>query len=127
MVVDPLADDRRDGDGSLGFDGAGFDSSDRDGPSNSNQYLPVAGLPLYSLTMPDGIATFTDSQGRSFLLAVGEGDSREYEPDRGNIFFDLTRANVMADVEARLKADFDRRSAEFWAGYQHRLNESKNQ
>ncbi|WP_416238036.1 choice-of-anchor I domain-containing protein [Synechococcus sp. BA-124 BA4] len=77
----------------VSFDGAGFDSSDRDGPSNSNQYLPVAGLPLYSLTMPDGIATFTDSQGRSFLLAVGEGDSREYEPDRGNIFFDLTRAN----------------------------------
>lgn len=77
----------------VSFDGAGFDSSDRDGPSNTNRYLPVAGLPLYGLTMPDGIATFTDGQGRSFLLAVGEGDSREYEPDRGNIFFDLTRAN----------------------------------
>ncbi|MCP9931536.1 esterase-like activity of phytase family protein [Cyanobium sp. AMD-g] len=78
----------------VSFDGAGFDSSDRDGTSNSNLYRPISGLPLYSLTMPDGIASFTDGQGRSFLLAVGEGDSREYEPDRGNIFFDLTRADA---------------------------------
>ncbi|MBW4531152.1 MAG: esterase-like activity of phytase family protein [Aphanothece saxicola GSE-SYN-MK-01-06B] len=80
----------------VSFDGAGFDSSDRDVDGSSgggNQYRPVSGLPLYSLTMPDGIATFTDPQGRSFLLAVGEGDSREYEPDQGNIFFDLTRAS----------------------------------
>jgi len=78
------------------FDGAGFDSSDRDVDGSSgggNQYLPVSGLPLYGLTMPDGIAAFTDAQGRNFLLAAGEGDSREYEPDEGNIFFDLTRAN----------------------------------
>ncbi len=80
----------------VSFDGAGFDSSDRDVDGSSaggNRYRPVSGLPLYGLTMPDGIAAFTDGQGRSFLLAVGEGDSREYEPDRGNIVFDLTRAN----------------------------------
>jgi 2',3'-cyclic-nucleotide 2'-phosphodiesterase (5'-nucleotidase family) len=79
------------------FDGAGFDSSDRDVDGSSgggNQYRPISGLPLYGLTMPDGIATYTDGQGRSFLLAVGEGDSREYEPDRGNIFTDLTRADA---------------------------------
>lgn len=78
------------------FDGAGFDSSDRDVDGSSgggNQYRPVSGLPLYGLTMPDGIAAFTDAQGRNFLLAVGEGDSREYEPDQGNIWFDLTRAS----------------------------------
>ncbi|WP_159820444.1 esterase-like activity of phytase family protein [Cyanobium sp. Copco_Reservoir_LC18] len=78
----------------VSFDHAGFDSSDRDGPSNSNLYRPISGLPLFGLTMPDGIAAFTDAQGRSFLLAVGEGDSREYEPDRGNIFNDLTRADA---------------------------------
>ncbi len=80
----------------VNVDGAGFDSSDRDvngSSSGGNRYLPVSGLPLYGLTMPDGIATYTDAQGRQFLLAVGEGDSREYEPDQGNIFFDLTRAN----------------------------------
>jgi 2',3'-cyclic-nucleotide 2'-phosphodiesterase/3'-nucleotidase/5'-nucleotidase len=85
----------------VSFDGAGFDSSDRDVDGSSgggNRYRPVAGLPLYGLTMPDGIAAFTDAQGRSFLLAVGEGDSREYEPDRGNIFFDLTRADASTAV-----------------------------
>ncbi len=78
------------------FDGAGFDSSDRDVDGSSgagNRYLPISGLPVYSLTMPDGIATYTDSQGRQFLLAVGEGDSREYQPDIGDVFYDLTRAS----------------------------------
>lgn len=78
------------------FDGAGFDSSDRDVDGSSgagNRYLPLSGLPVYGLTMPDGLASFTDAQGRRFLLAAGEGDSREYEPDRGNVFFDLTRAS----------------------------------
>lgn len=85
----------------VSFDGAGFDSSDRDVDGSSvggNQYRPISGLPLYGLTMPDGIAAFTDARGRSFLLAVGEGDSREYEPDRGNIFFDLTRADASTAV-----------------------------
>ena len=80
----------------VSFDGAGFDSSDRDVDGTEpggNQYRPISGLPLYALTMPDGISSYTDSQGRQFLLAVGEGDSREYEPDKGNVFFDLTRAN----------------------------------
>ncbi len=80
----------------VSFDRAGFDSSDRDvdgSSSKGNQYRPISGLPVYSLTMPDGIATYTDTQGRRFLLAAGEGDSREYEPDKGNIFFDLTRAD----------------------------------
>jgi len=80
----------------VSFDRAGFDSSDRDvngTSSGGNKYLPISGLPVYSLTMPDGIATYTDTQGRRFLLAAGEGDSREYEPDKGNIFFDLTRAD----------------------------------
>ena len=80
----------------VSFDRAGFDSSDRDVNGTSgggNKYLPISGLPVYSLTMPDGIATYTDTQGRRFLLAAGEGDSREYEPDKGNIFFDLTRAD----------------------------------
>ena len=80
----------------VNFDGAGFDSSDRDvdGSSNAgNQYRPISGLPVWGLTMPDGIATYTDAQGRQFLLAVGEGDSREYQPDEGDIFYDLTRAN----------------------------------
>jgi 2',3'-cyclic-nucleotide 2'-phosphodiesterase (5'-nucleotidase family) len=80
----------------VSFDGAGFDSSDRDvnGTSGSgNQYRPISGLPVYGLTMPDGIASYTDGQGRQFLLAVGEGDSREYEPDEGNIFYDLTGAD----------------------------------
>jgi 2',3'-cyclic-nucleotide 2'-phosphodiesterase (5'-nucleotidase family) len=80
----------------VSFDRAGFDSSDRDvngtGPSG-NQYRPVSGLPVYGLTMPDGIATYTDAQGRQFLLAVGEGDSREYRPDIGDVFYDLTRAD----------------------------------
>ena len=81
----------------VSFDRAGFDSSDRDVNGTSgggNKYLPISGLPVYSLTMPDGIATYTDNQGRRFLLAAGEGDSREYEPDKGNIFFDLTRADA---------------------------------
>ena len=82
----------------VSFDGAGFDSSDRDGPSNSNLYRPISGLPLFGLTMPDGIAAFTDAQGRSFLLAVGEGDSREYPPDQGTTFVDLTRASDAALV-----------------------------
>jgi 2',3'-cyclic-nucleotide 2'-phosphodiesterase (5'-nucleotidase family) len=92
----------------VSFDGAGFDSSDRDGPSNSNLYRPISGLPLYSLTMPDGIATYTDGQGRQFLLAVGEGDSREYPPEnltsngqtinQGSVFFDLTRADASTAV-----------------------------
>jgi hypothetical protein len=56
--------------------------------SGGNRYLPISGLPVWGLTMPDGIATYTDGQGRQFLLAVGEGDSREYEPDLGNIFPD---------------------------------------
>jgi 2',3'-cyclic-nucleotide 2'-phosphodiesterase (5'-nucleotidase family) len=88
----------------VNFDGAGFDSSDQDGSGSSNQYLPVSGLPVWGLTMPDGIATFTDAQGRSFLLAVGEGDSREYQPDIGDVFFDLTRAssgNVVAGTPFR--------------------------
>jgi 2',3'-cyclic-nucleotide 2'-phosphodiesterase (5'-nucleotidase family) len=88
----------------VNFDGAGFDSSDQDGSGGSNQYLPVSGLPVWGLTMPDGIATFTDAQGRSFLLAVGEGDSREYQPDIGDVFFDLTRAssgNVVAGTPFR--------------------------
>ena len=85
----------------VSFDRAGFDSSDRDVNGTSgggNKYLPISGLPVYSLTMPDGIATYTDTQGRRFLLAAGEGDSREYEPDKGNIFFDLTRADATTSV-----------------------------
>ena len=80
----------------VSFDGAGFDSSDRDVNGTSgggNQYRPISGLPVYGLTMPDGIASYTDSQGRQFLLAVGEGDSREYRPDIGDVFYDLTRAD----------------------------------
>jgi len=80
----------------VNFDGAGFDSSDRDVDGSSgggNQYRPISGLPVWGLTMPDGIATYTDQQGRSFLLAVGEGDSREYQPDIGDVFYDLTRAS----------------------------------
>lgn len=80
----------------VNFDGAGFDSSDRDvdgSSSGGNRYLPISGLPLWALTMPDGIASYTDDQGRQFLLAVGEGDSREYQPDEGDIFYDLTRAS----------------------------------
>ncbi|MFN5117761.1 MAG: choice-of-anchor I domain-containing protein [Cyanobacteriota bacterium] len=79
------------------FDGTGFDSSDRDVDGSSgggNRYLPLSGLPLYGLTMPDGLSAYSDPQGRRFLLAVGEGDSREYEPDKGNVFFDLTRADA---------------------------------
>ncbi|MEA5415713.1 esterase-like activity of phytase family protein [Synechococcus sp. BA-132 BA5] len=80
----------------VSFDGAGFDSSDRDVTGTSgagNQYRSISGLPLYALTMPDGIASYSDAQGRQFLLAVGEGDSREYQPDLGDIFYDLSRAN----------------------------------
>jgi len=80
------------------FQPIGLDSSDQDGASNSNIYLPLAGLPVYSLTMPDGLAAFTDSQGRQFLLAAGEGDSREYRPDVGDVFFDLTRASSGSSV-----------------------------
>jgi 2',3'-cyclic-nucleotide 2'-phosphodiesterase (5'-nucleotidase family) len=85
----------------VSFDGAGFDSSDRDVNGTSgggNQYRPISGLPVYGLTMPDGIATYTDAQGRQFLLAAGEGDSREYEPDKGNVFYDLTRADASTTV-----------------------------
>jgi len=85
----------------VSFDGAGFDSSDRDvngSSSGGNRYLPISGLPVWGLTMPDGIATYTDGQGRQFLLAVGEGDSREYEPDKGNVFYDLTRASDSAQI-----------------------------
>jgi 2',3'-cyclic-nucleotide 2'-phosphodiesterase (5'-nucleotidase family) len=85
----------------VNFDGAGFDSSDRDvdgSSSKGNQYRPVSGLPVYGLTMPDGVAAYTDAQGRQFLLAVGEGDSREYEPDKGNVFYDLTRASDSAQI-----------------------------
>ena len=79
------------------FNGAGIDSSDRDvngTAAGGNQYRPVSGLPLAGLTMPDGIATYTDSLGRRFLLAAGEGDSREYRPDVGDVFTDLTRADA---------------------------------
>lgn len=85
----------------VSFDGAGFDSSDRDVNGSSgggNVYRPISGLPVWGLTMPDGIASYTDGQGRQFLLAVGEGDSREYEPDQGNVFFDLTRADASTAV-----------------------------
>ncbi|MEB3167329.1 MAG: esterase-like activity of phytase family protein [Synechococcaceae cyanobacterium] len=78
------------------FEAAGFDSSDRDVDGSSgggNRYLPLRDLPVYSLTMPDGLAAYTDAQGRRFLLAAGEGDSREYQPDIGDIFYDLTRAS----------------------------------
>jgi 2',3'-cyclic-nucleotide 2'-phosphodiesterase (5'-nucleotidase family)/sugar lactone lactonase YvrE len=83
------------------FDGAALDTSDRDvdgTETGGNQYLPLSGLPVTGLTMPDGLATYTDAQGRRFLLAAGEGDSREYEPDIGSIFFDLTRANSSSSV-----------------------------
>ncbi|MFM8276282.1 MAG: 5'-nucleotidase C-terminal domain-containing protein [Cyanobium sp.] len=79
------------------FDGAGLDSSDRDVNGSSgggNRYRPIPGLPVYGLTMPDGLASFTDSQGRRFLLAAGEGDSREYPPEAGSVFVDLTRADA---------------------------------
>ncbi|MDI9407004.1 MAG: esterase-like activity of phytase family protein, partial [Chitinophagaceae bacterium] len=85
----------------VSFDGAGFDSSDRDVNGSSaggNQYRPISGLPVYGLTMADGIATYTDSQGRQFLLAAGEGDSREYQPDQGDIFYDLTRADASTAI-----------------------------
>ncbi|MFM9101070.1 MAG: esterase-like activity of phytase family protein, partial [Cyanobium sp.] len=85
----------------VSFDRAGFDSSDRDVNGTSgggNRYRPISGLPVWGLTMPDGIATFTDGQGRQFLLAVGEGDSREYRPDVGDVFFDLTRADASTAV-----------------------------
>jgi 2',3'-cyclic-nucleotide 2'-phosphodiesterase (5'-nucleotidase family) len=85
----------------VSFDRAGLDSSDRDVNGSSgggNQYRPISALPVYGLTMPDGIATYTDGQDRQFLLTVGEGDSREYEPDKGNIFFDLTRADASTAV-----------------------------
>jgi 2',3'-cyclic-nucleotide 2'-phosphodiesterase (5'-nucleotidase family) len=81
----------------VSFDRAGFDSSDRDVNGTNgggNKYLPISGLPVYGLTMPDGIASYTDTQGRQFLLAVGEGDSREYRPDIGDVFYDLTRADA---------------------------------
>jgi 2',3'-cyclic-nucleotide 2'-phosphodiesterase (5'-nucleotidase family) len=80
----------------VNFDGIGLDSSDRDVDGSSgggNRYFPISGLPVFGLAMPDGIATFTDPQGRRFLLAAGEGDSREYQPDIGDVFFDLTRAS----------------------------------
>jgi 2',3'-cyclic-nucleotide 2'-phosphodiesterase (5'-nucleotidase family) len=102
----------------VNFDGAGFDSSDQDGSGGSNQYLPVSGLPVWGLTMPDGIATFTDAQGRSFLLAVGEGDSREYQPDIGDVFFDLTRAssgNVVAGTPFRIHPGVSALNAAFAA------------
>jgi len=95
----------------VSFDRAGFDSSDRDvsgSSSSGNKYLPISGLPVYSLTMPDGIATYTDSQGRRFLLAAGEGDSREYPGEnttidgittnQGTVFFDLTLADATTSV-----------------------------
>ncbi|MFN7229799.1 MAG: 5'-nucleotidase C-terminal domain-containing protein, partial [Synechococcaceae cyanobacterium] len=78
----------------VSFDGAGLDSSDRDvngTGGGGNQYRPLAGLPVQGLTMPDGLATYTDPLGRRFLLAAGEGDSREYRPEVGDVFVDLTR------------------------------------
>jgi 2',3'-cyclic-nucleotide 2'-phosphodiesterase (5'-nucleotidase family) len=83
------------------FDAAGFDSSDRDVDGSSaggNRYLPIVGLPVFGLAMPDGLATYTDAQGRRFLLAAGEGDSREYQPDIGDIFYDLTRADASTAI-----------------------------
>ncbi|MDB9540359.1 esterase-like activity of phytase family protein [Anabaenopsis tanganyikae CS-531] len=80
------------------FNSMGLDSSDRDGPNDTNIYRPLPGLKVYGLTMPDGLATYTDSQGRTFILAAGEGDSREYPPDEGNIFYDLTRANSSTPI-----------------------------
>jgi 2',3'-cyclic-nucleotide 2'-phosphodiesterase (5'-nucleotidase family) len=85
----------------VSFDGAGLDSSDRDVDGTSgggNQYRPLGGLPVQGLTMPDGIATYTDLLGRRFLLAAGEGDSREYQPDQGDVFTDLTRADAGAST-----------------------------
>jgi 2',3'-cyclic-nucleotide 2'-phosphodiesterase (5'-nucleotidase family) len=81
----------------VSFNGAGFDSSDRDvngTAGGGNQYRPLSGLPVAGLTMPDGLATYTDPLGRRFLLAAGEGDSREYRPDVGDVFVDLTRADA---------------------------------
>jgi 2',3'-cyclic-nucleotide 2'-phosphodiesterase (5'-nucleotidase family) len=101
----------------VSFDRVGFDSSDRDvngselnknTGANGNRYLPIGGLPVYGLTMPDGIATYTDPQGRRFLLAAGEGDSREYPGEdttiegtttkQGAVFYDLTRADATTSV-----------------------------
>ncbi|MCP9884630.1 esterase-like activity of phytase family protein [Synechococcus sp. ATX 2A4] len=95
----------------VNFDGIGLDSSDRDvdgSQAGGNRYFPISGLPVFGLTMPDGIATFTDPQGRRFLLAAGEGDSRSYPGEdvtvngtlieEGDVFSDLTRANSDALV-----------------------------
>jgi 2',3'-cyclic-nucleotide 2'-phosphodiesterase (5'-nucleotidase family) len=95
----------------VSFDRAGFDSSDRDvdgTSSKGNQYRPISGLPVYGLAMPDGIATYTDPQGRRFLLAAGEGDSREYPGEnttiagtttnQGAVLYDLTRADASTVV-----------------------------
>ncbi len=80
------------------FNSMGLDSSDRDGANDTNIYRPLPGLKVYGLTMPDGLATYTDSLGRTFILAAGEGDSREYPPEEGNIFYDLTRANSSTSI-----------------------------
>ncbi|MDB9448080.1 choice-of-anchor I domain-containing protein [Anabaena sp. CS-542/02] len=80
------------------FNRMGLDSSDRDGPNDTNIYRPLPGLKVYGLTMPDGLATYTDSLGRTFILAAGEGDSREYPPDQGSVFYDLTRANSSTPI-----------------------------
>ena len=80
------------------FNSMGLDSSDRDGLNDTNIYRPLTGLKVYGLTMPDGLATYTDSLGRTFILAAGEGDSREYPPDEGNVFYDLTRANSSTSI-----------------------------
>ena len=102
----------------VSFDRVGFDSSDRDVDGTSgkgNQYRPISGLPVYGLAMPDGIATYTDPQGRRFLLAAGEGDSREYPGEdttiagtktkQGAVLYDLTRADASTLVNGTAFSD----------------------
>ena len=56
-----------------GVKGNGLDASDRDDAINITTYPG-----LYGMYQPDGIATFTGADGKTYLITANEGDAREW-------------------------------------------------
>lgn len=54
-----------------------LDASDRDGPGRDPLPGNFQNWPIYSLYMPDAIATF-DKNGKTYLVTANEGDGREW-------------------------------------------------
>ncbi|MBW4556826.1 MAG: choice-of-anchor I family protein [Trichormus sp. ATA11-4-KO1] len=53
--------------------GNGFDASNRDGAIN------IANWPVFGLYQPDGIDSYTASNGKTYIVTANEGDARDYD------------------------------------------------